>query len=281
MTPVERFTFLHAKYGIDICADARPLDGWRGMGHPELSHQLDFCEVLLVDDGRGTILLDSVRHDIVGPQVVVTTPARQRRVLVDNAFEGWLVVFSTVSRGRAIASGAWTIERPAIERLRQIAALLQAELRHPLDDTPAMVEALVSELSIVLRRSAPREAARTSWEPDALTRLDALIEDGFRTEHRASSYADAIGLTLDHLSAVTRAHRGCSVKALLQRRMFAEARRLLLETQLNVAEIAFLLGYAEPAHFARMFRRASGVSPARFRSGARLNPGAQRGMGPG
>jgi AraC-like DNA-binding protein len=44
-----------------------------------------------------------------------------------------------------------------------------------------------------------------------------------------------------------------------------EARRLLATTDLRIAEVAERLGYDEPTHFTRAFRRSSGISPQRFR----------------
>ncbi|MCL4847746.1 MAG: helix-turn-helix domain-containing protein [Acidobacteria bacterium] len=44
-----------------------------------------------------------------------------------------------------------------------------------------------------------------------------------------------------------------------------EATRLLLYTDEPAASIAYRLGYRDPAYFGRCFRRATGLSPRRFR----------------
>lgn len=43
------------------------------------------------------------------------------------------------------------------------------------------------------------------------------------------------------------------------------ARKLLRETQKNVVDIALEVGYANPSHFARIFRRENGLSPSDYR----------------
>jgi AraC family transcriptional activator of pobA len=93
-----------------------------------------------------------------------------------------------------------------------------------------------------------------------------LVEERFRVDHHAAAYASALSVSADHLSAVARRFRGRSVKAIVQHRIHAEARRLLLHTDMDIAEIAFALGFNEPAHFSRAFRAASGMAPRRFRA---------------
>jgi AraC family transcriptional regulator of adaptative response / methylphosphotriester-DNA alkyltransferase methyltransferase len=56
---------------------------------------------------------------------------------------------------------------------------------------------------------------------------------------------------------------------LVCRRMSAAA-DLLAEQSIPVRDVARLVGYRQPSHFARVFRARYGVSPARFRAEARL-----------
>jgi AraC-like DNA-binding protein len=43
-----------------------------------------------------------------------------------------------------------------------------------------------------------------------------------------------------------------------------EARRLLRETKKSVVEVALDVGYANPSHFAQLFRRETGLSPSDY-----------------
>ena len=45
----------------------------------------------------------------------------------------------------------------------------------------------------------------------------------------------------------------------------SEARKLLEESKYNVAEVAYLVGYANPSHFSRAFSRYFGVPPKECR----------------
>ena len=43
------------------------------------------------------------------------------------------------------------------------------------------------------------------------------------------------------------------------------AKRLLRETKRSVVEIALDVGYANPSHFAQLFRRETGLAPSDYR----------------
>ena len=63
---------------------------------------------------------------------------------------------------------------------------------------------------------------------------------------------------------------------LLARRMAAAATLLIEQPAIAIADVARLVGYRQPSHFARAFRRRYGLAPAGFRERARKN-GAHRG----
>lgn len=58
---------------------------------------------------------------------------------------------------------------------------------------------------------------------------------------------------------------GLTYRALLDYLLFEEAKDLLRESRLSIREIASRVGYSDPAHFSRMFRRIGGISPSEFR----------------
>jgi len=59
---------------------------------------------------------------------------------------------------------------------------------------------------------------------------------------------------------------GTSWRQILNRARFELAQSLLLEPALTIAEIAYELGYSDPAHFTRAFHSWTGEGPRDFRS---------------
>ena len=46
---------------------------------------------------------------------------------------------------------------------------------------------------------------------------------------------------------------------------FSEAKKILETTDVKITEVAYAVGFEDPAHFSRMFRRIGGLSPRDFR----------------
>jgi AraC-like DNA-binding protein len=74
-------------------------------------------------------------------------------------------------------------------------------------------------------------------------------------------------MTPGHLTTVVRRRTGRTVQEWITERRMAEARGLLAETDLPVAEVARRVGVCDPGYFSRLFGRAHGSSPREWRGG--------------
>jgi AraC family transcriptional regulator, transcriptional activator of pobA len=77
--------------------------------------------------------------------------------------------------------------------------------------------------------------------------------------------ARELGVTPGHLTTVVRRRTGRTVQEWIIERRMAEARTLLSDTALPVAEIARRIGISDPGYFSRQFRRTHGRSPRDWR----------------
>lgn len=81
---------------------------------------------------------------------------------------------------------------------------------------------------------------------------------------RLDDLAGLLGMTRSAVQGQLRA-AGTSFQAQLDEVRYALARRYLRETRMAIAEIAAILGYAEPAVFTRAFTRRAGMTPRAWR----------------
>lgn len=122
------------------------------------------------------------------------------------------------------------------------------------------------------RHRAPRSSALHPDEPpvpergDMLATISAVTELALHEGYpRIDWVAAKLGTTRRSLQRQLSVH-GTTFNGLVERILYRHARALLGEDALSVTEIALRLGYADPAHFTRAFRRWSGVAPSAYRA---------------
>lgn len=94
--------------------------------------------------------------------------------------------------------------------------------------------------------------------------LKPHLSEGYPTARLAASLVDTSERTLARrLSAF-----GVTYRVLVDELRFETARDLLRNQSLKISEVSRAVGFADPAHFSRMFRRIAGLNPRQFRKAA-------------
>lgn len=116
-------------------------------------------------------------------------------------------------------------------------------------------------------RRAPGDP-RLRDEP-LLAQVFSFIEAHYADGISLRDVASAAGLTPGHLTTVVRRKTGRTVQDWIHERRMAQARRLLVETDLTAAEVGRSVGYGDPVHFSRVLTRAHARTPLRWRRAGR------------
>jgi len=122
----------------------------------------------------------------------------------------------------------------------------------------------------IVSLSRPRPDAMASVE--LLSRLAPVfraLHDDLAARHTVDALADRVHLSPSRFHALFRSTVGAAPLAYLQQLRLDKAKRLLLEGDLGIAEIAEKVGYPDPFHFSRLFRRYAGLSPRNYRESVR------------
>lgn len=105
---------------------------------------------------------------------------------------------------------------------------------------------------------------RRSGEP-LLADVFAVIDRRHAEALSLRDVARELGMTPGHLTTVVRRCTGRTVQEWILERRMAQARTMLEETDLPVAEIARRVGVFDPGYFSRLFTRTHGISPRKWR----------------
>ncbi|WP_278351643.1 helix-turn-helix domain-containing protein [Chryseobacterium gleum] len=102
-------------------------------------------------------------------------------------------------------------------------------------------------------------------ELDIFRDFSRLLEIHFREKHNVADYAELL-----HMAPKTLTHKFKHLNLeppnqFIINRILLEAKRLLFYTDKPVKEIAYDLGYEDPAYFNRLFTNKTGNTPANFK----------------
>ncbi len=123
--------------------------------------------------------------------------------------------------------------------------LQPATALHPTHNASARVSSLFLEL---LERQFPIESPQQKLN--------------LRT---ARDYADRLAVHVNHLNKVLKENTGKTTTNIISERIIKEAKILLKQTDWNISEIAYCLGFEEIAHFSNFFKKQTSLAPLGFR----------------
>ncbi|PXX49185.1 4-hydroxyphenylacetate catabolism regulatory protein HpaA [Aquitalea magnusonii] len=198
-------------------------------------------------DAEGFVL--TVRQELVR-QLLHTLPAPQ--------LEPWLMQPACVELQ----------DEPAARRLPLLLGLLSEEFMGEGRGREAAMQGLTQLILVAALRLSQHAGPTAHFRREDLQifhRFNALIEAHYREHWSLWRYGEAMGVTESRLNDICRRMADLPSKRLIHDRLLQEARRLLIFSASSVNEIAYHLGFKDPAYFSRFFLRETGLKPSDYR----------------
>ncbi|TGD77638.1 helix-turn-helix domain-containing protein [Hymenobacter wooponensis] len=134
-----------------------------------------------------------------------------------------------------------------------------------------MVRTYLKQLLIRATRSWKRQHLTTEvtdqqTELDFFRKFTRLVEEHYKVKHTVADYADLLCMAPKTITHKFNRLRLPQPNEVIKNRIMLEAKRLLAHTSLTAKEIAYTLGYDDPAYFSRLFMTKTGESPSSFRA---------------
>jgi len=153
--------------------------------------------------------------------------------------------------------------------LNALMELLRNELTHR-KASGLFVQGLAQAIAIHLARNYAeitndRHSGSPSLPGYKLRQVTDWISRHLAEEFNLDQLAAQAGLSKFYFNRLFKNAMGISPSRYHITLRMEEARRLLRETKKSVLEIALDVGYANPSHFAQLFRRLTGLSPSDYR----------------
>jgi len=131
-----------------------------------------------------------------------------------------------------------------------------------------MLQMLLKRLIIICTRLAKEQHIVKKLDNDQIDiirKFNVLVDTYFREKRKVSDYADMLFKSPKTLSNLFAIYNQKSPQQIIMERMVLEAKRLMNFTDQQNQEIAYNLGFNDPAHFSRFFKKMTNLTPTQYR----------------
>ncbi|MCW3070268.1 MAG: hypothetical protein JWO44_158 [Bacteroidetes bacterium] len=244
------------------------------------AHAHDFYLISIFTKGSGSHTIDFTTYSVTKGSIFFMSPGEMHAWKLSDDTEGYVIFFSASFYRmdakpaqlqhfpffRAAGRLSYGLLDAAQEKdIERFIGMMESESKTGLafraNILRSMLDALLYKLSSFLETGSNPQPQQASLVPQ----LEALIETHYREHKPAAFYADLLHISTQQMNAHAKNYLNKTVADLLQERLIAEAKRLLVYSGLSVSEIAYQLNFNDSSYFNRFFKRAEKLTPEQFR----------------
>ena len=250
-------------------------------GNIRTHRHLDLFHILYVSRGLARLAIDGETIIAEAPTIATVPPLCVHGLATDPEVRGHLLtipgssmqyIMSHADNDAEILDKPLVVQgNPAEEFSTEDRLLDQIAIEYQENQSSRFmaIQSLTRLLLVsMIRRIASNENETTTVlnrDAQRIRKFKKMIERNFSNGTSIQDYARELGISSAQLNNICRANVGKSALQIVHERTALEARRQLLYTAQNISEIAYNLGFNDPAYFTRFFTKQIGISPKKFR----------------
>lgn len=269
--------------GIKLVYLAENQNDWSNIDIANMeTHRDDYYVFIIMERCEVNITVDFKDFEIGNISIFYIAPGQVQSNFPEknNMFFGWGIaiepnliddIYRKVLTDNLLNQRSIKIEENELKSITQCLSILNNKLSVA-RDTPIDSKIIFSLLDAFLGMFAKRYQElqevniNTNSRPFFITsEFRKLLSENFKTMKSPSQYAEILHISMPYLNQAVKKMTGFSVSHWILQENMLEAKRLLYHSNMNVKEIAFVLGYDDHTYFSRLFSNSNGESPLTFR----------------
>ncbi len=258
--------------------------------HNLMPHLHDFYSIFWVESGEAIHATEFVEYSLKADTILFVPPGLKHRMYIDKSVGGTYILFNEdfiqynrknhvpLKEYRLFNNSDFksliTVVPEKREKLNNITGLIFDELQNYDDYSQDIVLNLLHLFLLESRRifdqqnQVPKETPDTT--PDVtIIKFKQLIEENFTKEKNVSPYAEMLNMNPSCLNELAKRTTGITAGELIRNRVIDETKKLLYSSPMSGKEIAYELGFDDPAYFSRFFKKYTGITLKEFRDNSR------------
>jgi AraC-like DNA-binding protein len=161
-----------------------------------------------------------------------------------------------------------TIGKEQLNKFNLLHDMFIEEFSTPDNIQGDMLQMLLKRLIIMSTRLAKEQLIVKTLgndQIDTIRRFNFLVDMHYKTKRKVSEYAELLHKSPKTLSNLFSIYNQKSPQQIILDRIALEAKRLINFTDKQNQEIAYELGFNDPAHFSRFFKKMTQMTPSEYR----------------
>ncbi|MEQ6124387.1 helix-turn-helix domain-containing protein [Pseudotenacibaculum sp. MALMAid0570] len=244
--------------------------------------QVNYYTIFWVKEGKGTYHIDFKEYSFEDNVLFFLSPGQIFSVDSEKVKEAYKLTFARdfyciQTHDKEIACNGVLFNnvyetpfvKPCEEDIRKLDFILENLIEEFKLQETAQYDMLQSYLKQFIIHSVRIKKENHILKEDTETKLfkdfSTLVDQNFKEIHSVSAYASRLGLSPKSLTKHFQKIGTDTPSDFIKNRIILEAKRKLIYTDNSVKEIAFNLGFNDPAYFTRFFTKATQKSPLQFK----------------
>ncbi|GAB3913451.1 helix-turn-helix transcriptional regulator [Larkinella knui] len=236
----------------------------------------DYLEIIYLQAGAGTHQIDFNRFPVKPHSLYLVMPGQihswelteipkgyvvmvQKDFLLDHPF--YEALFQTFPLAFPSGFELAHIHQTILDLFRN----METEYEQRNRNYQAIIQTYIQLLLNLLKREVKSDDRPVL--PGLLKDFFSLVDAQFKTNHEVGDYARQLNTTAKTLNTTCRKTVDRTAGEIISERLTTESKKMLLYSFQNLKEIAYELGFADPSHFNKFFKRQTGVLPSVYRKG--------------
>ncbi|GAA4850447.1 AraC family transcriptional regulator [Algivirga pacifica] len=235
-----------------------------------------YFEIIYLNQGSGSHTIDGVTYAIQPPILFMMQKEQMHHWDIHTEPKGYVLIVkkaffqdsldSVLQELLFKLSGYTILENIEHQQLHPLFTLLEEELNTSSPYQQSNLEGLLKALFGRCLSYASQQAEKKDISNSLFLAYKKLIEQEDYRLQNIKDYAALLHTSPQNLNHACRKAVQLSASDYLAEELIREAKRLLLYTDMSVAEIGFHLHFSDPSHFSKYFKRYTQVTPKNFRS---------------
>ena len=250
----------------------------------EKFHKVDFYLILLIEDGKGYHTIDFTDYQCTNGTILTIRKDQIQKFFKSNSIKGSLLLFtdeflvSYLEKSEnlrvlqlfndLLSSPKLQLNTIDFSEVQQIRQRIEYEYFEKNDSYSMNI--IRSELHILITKLFRIKSNNNNLDIERkylreFIRFQSLVESHSSSTSKVKDYAIKLGVSTKTLNTITKEIVNKSAKEFIDDIAIRQIKRLLINTELSIKEIAYKSGFEETTNFYKYFKRSTQYTPEQFR----------------